>query len=1295
MILLGAKLELILKNKNMIKFFKNYKIKVMKLWNKLVFRVAILFMTPVLIVSLILSTVLYQTYAKRAEHNFKNYLEEIVFNYNNLLDFTLDKVSIAATKDANDISGNTIIDSTELADHILNNLELDTIIFGSGIFFDEYDLPGDTSKLNYIYAYKTYENNSIHYSGNIVAKNKYNYVKQQPEWWKVPKTTFESGWTEPYFDPLSDSTWMITYYKPFFIKEEFSGVVTIDVSIDKLSQWLERHQELSTKGYSITTALLTEKGNIVYSDIKDRIGKNIYDTNSINAYQHDVSEAYNLVSKALNGKWGSYILHSPEGGKKSIAFYSGLQSSKWKQISTLPYEIIQKTINKTLFWILIFIIVFNTFLVVTLIILARYFIVPIKKLSQSSIEIASGNFETNLGISSTTELGILSSNYSLMAKKLKNRESELIDANKKYELIFNAAPVGIIYFDINLEILSHNSIVSTVLGFKPDENIIGYNLNDLTITQEYIEILKEVIEEGKQYITEIESMHVQNRVFQIIIEPILNNEGIVTSILALLNDITEQKRYTNLKIEKEAAIKASEAKSSFLANMSHEIRTPMNAIIGLSYLMSKTTLDLKQENYLKKINSSAKLLLGIINDILDFSKIEAGKLKLDKANFDLEDTLKDINNIFSFTATEKGIEFILYLDPKIPKNIIGDELRLKQILINFISNAIKFTNKGEVILSVNIVKQNKDGSLTLNFSVKDTGIGMSDEQKSKIFGAFAQADASTTRNYGGTGLGLSIAEGLVKLMGGEITLESKMDYGSTFSFSANVEKGELAENEDFKISDDISQTKALVCDNNRSFRTVIGSILKSFTFKVKDFSNATSLIKHLEKTKIAYKFIVLDWKLPEMDGIEAARIIKTSKKIKNIPKIILLTTYNEMEVSSIYRKYIDALIYKPVTNSVLYDTIMNVLGKQIPKTSTNTKSGKLLIEESLKRFSGARILLVEDNEINQEVATELIESFGLEVDIAENGKIAYEKLLNDGAENLYNLIFMDLQMPVMDGYTSTIKIRENKKLQHIPIIAMTADVLEGVREKCLSIGMKDFISKPINPNEVMGAIINYSIKPDKPKKSKKNSIAKSDQSYDFDLKQLKHINYKEGIERVNNNTDLYIKILKKFALNYNQVNLAENFLQPLKKQDFETLRRQLHTLKGVSGNIGANRLHEFCKKIEVEFSGQIPSTAFDKLSELAFKTNEVVADINNLFGELNEENNTGGKFQSTPKIIENIKLAINLLENSDPDAIGIIEEINFGEEYKELKNNIFKALNEYNFDAAIESLNNFLTTINE
>ena len=648
-------------------------------------------------------------------------------------------------------------------------------------------------------------------------------------------------------------------------------------------------------------------------------------------------------------------------------------------------------------------------------------------------------------------------------------------------------------------------------------------------------------------------------------------ECLVGSII----DITDIKRFEeDLKTARDAAESATVAKSQFLATMSHEIRTPMNAIIGLTQLALKTNLDKKQLDYLVKVERSAVALLGIINDILDFSKIEAGKLTIETTEFDLEGIMDTVTNMVAHRVQEKGLEFSIHVEQDVPNFLIGDPLRITQIITNYCSNAVKFTETGEVFINVKLMEK-LDDKVKLRFSVKDTGIGMTQEQVEKMFVKFQQADSSTTRKYGGTGLGLAISKLLAGMMGGEVWVESSPGEGSTFYFTALLGVQENQRREMLVPSVDLRGLRVLICDDNDTARMILREMLESMMFDVTVVSSGIEAIKEVESKKDAFDLVIIDWRMPGLDGLETSRIILSEKQITT-PTIIMVTSFGREEIAHRAHEIgIKGFITKPVSSSLLFDSIMEVFGRQ-GFAGRNRKEKSNRFARELEAIKGSRILLTEDNEINQQVATEFLEDKGFIVDLADNGEVALQKIKLSGVPSSYSVILMDLQMPIMDGYTSTREIRKMSEYDELPIIAMTADAMLGIKEKCLEAGMQDYITKPIDPDELFGVLVKW-IKPSRTV-AEKESTQKTDSAVPVTIPQFEHLDTREGLLRVNNNPNLYKKLLRKFS--ESSAETTATLKKAIAEGDSELAVRTVHTVKGVSSNLGANELNSIALELE-------------------------------------------------------------------------------------------------------------------
>ncbi|RLD14368.1 hypothetical protein DRI50_05525 [candidate division KSB1 bacterium] len=761
-------------------------------------------------------------------------------------------------------------------------------------------------------------------------------------------------------------------------------------------------------------------------------------------------------------------------------------------------------------------------------------------------------------------------------------------------------------------------------------------------------------------------------------------------------DITELKAAAETQLKaKEAAEEANRAKSQFLANMSHEIRTPLNAIIGLNLLLRHTSLDAKQKDYVAKIHFSATSLLNIIDEILDFSRIEAGKLRIENTKFNMDLVLSRLSKTIYLNARDKELELIFDQDPHIPPTLFGDPLRISQVLNNLISNAIKFTEQGQIIVAVDLAKKDSQ-FVTLRFSVKDTGIGIPEEKLTHLFNPFTQADISISRKYGGTGLGLSICKQLVEMMGGRIWAQSTLGQGSTFFFELNFPYEKSKDKEFYQPPVELRNLRILVVDDVAEIRATLKEQMEIFTPDTTTASTGKEALHELRNALITgnkyYDLVILDWKLGTDDGLEIAKAIHNDEQIPIKPKIIMISAYVDGEYLLKEKTYFNAFLTKPFTLSVLFNTVLEVFGKEV-QHEFETYGMLNVYPKGFNQIRGARILVAEDNELNQQVIKELLENEGFFVTIAKDGEEAVNLLLK--SEQPYDLVLMDLHMPGMDGFEASKMIYQNKDLKSTPVIALTADLAGNVQQKIKDVGMVDFISKPINPDDLFATITRW-IKPSNRVIFSPNIVTnQNEDAFHSIFASIPNLKYIEGLQRLNFNSRLYAELLIKFR--HNNLDLAKRLHSLLKKGQIKEFHRQVHTLKSTAGNMGFKTIQQLAAQLEAASTSRNTERIQDLLNKVEneFKIlfNYLLPIENELKKILHEEETS---LLSKDALLQGLNSSLQLLRDSDAKAKREIQQLIFSLKKQGVgaqADELWRAVQNYEFDEAANIIENLIPVI--
>jgi len=785
----------------------------------------------------------------------------------------------------------------------------------------------------------------------------------------------------------------------------------------------------------------------------------------------------------------------------------------------------------------------------------------------------------------------------------RKRAEAIIHEQKQYlEALINNSPVAIVTLDMNEAVLSCNPAFESMFGYSHGE-VIGRNLDQLLAASNVqSEALKytETVLKGEEIKGIIQRRRKDGTTADVEISGVpLIVDGKMSGALLLYHDITE------LMEARRAAEQADRAKSEFLANMSHEIRTPMNGIIGMIELALGTEVNDEQYDFLVGARESADALLSVLNGVLDFSKIEAGQLQLESVDFDLHAVVEGVTQTLASRAEAKGLEIVSFIDTNVPSYVKGDPGRVRQVLVNLVENAIKFTEQGEVLIRTECIGE-AENKATLKFSVSDTGIGIPNDRQKAIFERFVQADGSTTRKYGGTGLGLTISKELSEMMGGGIGVESEPGRGSTFWFTVVLETLPGRSFSPDRSNADLQGVRVLIVDDNATNRRVFSKMLEGFGCNVTAVSSGTEVMPALFRgllTNTPYKLVLMDMQMPPIDGEVTLRMIRNEPLTQNVKVVILTSMGRRNELGRLSELGVSGYLLKPIKQSQLYETLLSVVGVET-RSNHRKRREALHMKPAERQAAHLHILLAEDNEINQKMTKVLLNRQGYEVDLASNGIEA----VNAARCTQYDLIFMDVQMPEMDGFEAARQIRlfEGDR-RHTPIIAMTAYAMPGDRHRCLDAGMDDYVSKPLDPRKVFQVIeawgeglIDSSIP----------EVIITPQEQD-DTETV--LNMERAMVRFSHDQQFFLALLSDFV-NALPPKLEE-MKTALKNQNFELLSHLAHNLKGVAANFSAMQLAHLAHLLDEESKTGCMDKAQELMEKILEASDLLIGEIERLLGQ--------------------------------------------------------------------------------
>ncbi len=1167
--------------------------------------------------------------------------------------------------------------------------------------------------------------------GEIFLTNKYglitiltsptsDYFQADEYWWK---RTVKTG---VYISDLEYDESAGIYSFSICLREDdengnLLGVIKGVVNIQEVLLLLDE-METRLKGHSLNQMarhetvdfkLLTHDGKLIHSSEKGySIGDDMNSSLDLISQEHRFAHWY--ISKGdTEGEGDELFVRAHSTG------YGDFQGMDW--VLMLEYETKEifapvKKLKKVAIIIFAFL-----FLAVALLrwLMVHYWITrPLETVIRAVKKVGEGDFNVKAEVSTNDEIGVLARSLNTMASELKSSNNELVTARDYTNNIIASMDEILIVTSQDGVIEKVNETACILLSYTENE-LLGRQVREI-FTEERNGILNEKLTnlaKGKPFTElDIDCRSGNYRKIPIFLSGSImwSKDGTIQALLFIASDmrhskllhelqeateqlgqkiIEQEKTEKELIIAKDFAENANHAKSKFLANMSHEVRTPMNAIIGLSELALDSNLSPKHRDYLEKIHRSSHSLLGILNDILDISKMEAGKLAMEKNNFCLQDVLEGIAILFSPRIQEKDIELLIHHHSDVPVFLVGDALRLHQILVNLVGNSLKFTEKGEISVLVTMESLDQD-EVTLKFTVQDSGIGIDQENLDTLFDHFTQADSSTTRKYGGTGLGLPISRQLVEMMHGHIDVSSKKGKGAVFSFSARF--GLVADKTEnlLKAAGKLPELRILVVDDNEANCQLVSAILSSFSFIPTVASSGEEALALLNEPGKNFDLAIIDWKMPGMDGVATCEAIRREEAISSLP-VLMTTGYDPAEMKTVAGSLAQGFLAKPITVSPLFEAVTTILGYATLRENNQINECALHESRIMSRIKGAHVLLVEDNSINRQVVEEMLAKAEVYVEIAEHGQEALEKL--NSTEEGYDAILMDIQMPVMDGFQATKEIR--KKDIMLPVIAMTANAMDGDRNKCLAVGMDDYIAKPINSGELFRTLAKWipeninerRVQQEQPK-TKFSSDAKELQKASPKNRKptfpesIAGINIKQGLIRVDGNVELYLRLIKECVDNYSTVD--QEILATLENKDQEGSERLVHTIKGMAGTLGASDLA--AASLELELAIKTKKEIKEPFSQFQSALQLAVASLTTLSAAGEEDkaiirNNTSCDREMVDKELAELTV---MLKNNDFLAVNKWQElkIHLPEQTPETIDTIENCFDKFNFAGALKIL---------